>query len=147
MLWKLVSINIYILSLLATNVLVLNNSLALLSIMIQLELTKRFADTEKFRKIVRVCITKVESCINSLKKELGLDKKDASTVMKNSSLKVQTLLLSLKKFFQNPDREKDMQCLIFTERRSSAKILYHLIKCFGHDDPNFPIKPDFVVSI
>jgi len=115
--------------------------------MIQLELTRRFADSEKFRKIVNVCITRVESCIKKLVNKLGLDKKDASTVMNNSSLKVQTLLLSLKQFFQNPDREKDMQCLIFTERRSSAKILYHLIKCFGHDDPNFPIKPDFVVSI
>ena len=114
--------------------------------MIQLELTKRFADTEKFRKIVGVCITKVEYCINYLKREMGFDKKDASTVMKNSSLKVQTLLLLLKKFFEDPNRDKDMQCLIFTERRSSAKILYHLIKSFGHDNPNFPMKPDFVVS-
>lgn len=123
------------------------NSLALLSILIQLELTKRFADSEIFREIVKLCITRVEYCINNLENKLGLDKKDASTVLRNSSLKVQTLLLSLKQFFQNENREKDMQCLIFTERRSSAKILYHLIKCFGHDDPNFPIKPDFVVSI
>lgn len=114
--------------------------------MIQLELTKRFADTEKFRKIVCACITRVEVCINYLKREMGLDKKDPETIMKNSSLKVQTMLLLLKKFFEDPNRAKDMQCLIFTERRSSAKILYHLIKCYGHNDPNFPMKPDFVVS-
>ncbi|XP_070496244.1 endoribonuclease Dcr-2 isoform X2 [Chironomus tepperi] len=120
--------------------------LALMSIMIQLELTKRFTDTEKFRKIVGVCITEVEFCINYLKREMGFDKKDAATVMKNSSIKVQTLLLLLKKFFEDPNREKDMQCLIFTERRSSAKILYHLIKCYGHDNPNFNMKPDFVVG-
>ncbi|KAL7037571.1 hypothetical protein ACKWTF_009277 [Chironomus riparius] len=120
--------------------------LALLSVMIQLELTKRFADTEKFRKIVGACITKVEFCINYLKREMGFDKKGSSIVMKNSSLKVQTLLLLLKKFFEDPNRDKDMQCLIFTERRSSAKILYHLIKSFGHEDPNFPMKPDFVVG-
>lgn len=123
------------------------NSLALLSILIQLELTKRFADSDKFRNIVKTCITEVESCVSYLKHEMDLDKKDAATVMKNSSLKVQKLLLILKKFFEDPNRLKDMQCLVFTERRSSAKILYHLIKCFGHDDPNFPIKPDFVVSI
>jgi hypothetical protein len=120
--------------------------LALLRILIQLELIKKFADTEKFSKIVGTCITKVEFCINYLKREIELDKKDAEIVMKNSSLKVQTLLQLLDKFFDDPNRKKDMQCLIFTEKVSTAKILYHLIKCYGHDNPNFLIKPDFVVS-
>ena len=120
------------------------NSLALLGILVQLELTKRFADTEKFRTIVKACISNIESCVNYLKREVNLETKDAATVMKNSSSKVQKMLHLLKKFFEDPNR--DMQCLIFVKKRSTAKILYHLIKCFGHDDPNFPINPDFVVS-
>jgi len=108
--------------------------------------TARFADIEKFRYIVKECIKRVQNCINYLKHELGLDKKDTATVLKHSSLKVQTLLLLLEKFFKDPNREQDMQCLIFTKRCSSAKILCHLIKCFGHDDPKSPLKPDFVVS-
>ncbi|KAL7035187.1 hypothetical protein ACKWTF_008261 [Chironomus riparius] len=119
--------------------------LALLGILVQLELTKRFADTEKFRTIVEACISNIKSCVNYLKREVDLETKDAATVMKNSSSKVQKMLHLLKKFLEDPNR--DMQCLIFVKKCSTAKILYHLIKCFGHDDPNFPINPDFVVGL
>jgi endoribonuclease Dicer len=120
--------------------------LSLLSMLIQFELMKRFSDTEKFRQIVKSCITITERCINRMEVEFNLSRDDVSTILINSSHKVQLCVKLLKKFFTDPDRKKDLQCIIFVKRRTSAKALYHVLKAYASFDPTFPIIPDFMVG-
>lgn len=123
--------------------------LDLLSVLIQLELSKRYGPTEKFRNIVKPCITEVERCIHRMKTELNIHEKNTYTI-KHSSLKIQKLIECLKELFTDPRRSKDLQCLVFTERRSTAKALYHLVKYYADYSKEtgeiFPVVPDFVVG-
>jgi cell division protein ZapA (FtsZ GTPase activity inhibitor) len=126
--------------------------LTLLSVMIQLELWKRFANTEKYRSILSGCITEVERLCLKMRREMGIDEKSTANIRRNSSSKVLKLIDCLQKYFTNPNREKNLQCLIFTKRRSTAKALYHLIFYYGkycesEQQVEFPLKPDFVVSL
>jgi endoribonuclease Dicer len=121
--------------------------LSLLSTLIQFELIKRYCDTEAYRNVVKVCITTTERCINKLELDIGLSHGGSSCILENSSDKVKKLLALLKKKFNDPDREKDMQCLVFVERRSTAKVLYHALKAFANENQDFPIVPDFMVGI
>lgn len=120
--------------------------LSLLSMLIQFELNKRFSDTDRYRQIVRSCITLTERCINDMEQGLGLSRKDSSVLLTYSSDKVRSLIALLRKTFTDPHREKDLQCIIFVQRRSTAKILYHVLKAFASHDENFPIIPDFMVG-
>lgn len=95
---------------------------------------------------MKTCITATERCINKMKLEIGLDCSDESTIIKHSSHKVQRLFKLLEIKFNAPDREKDLQCLVFVERRSTAKALYHALKAYAAVHPNFPIVPDFMVG-
>jgi endoribonuclease Dicer len=121
--------------------------LSLLSTLIQFELIKRWCDTDAYREIVKVCITTTERCINKMEVEIGLSRSDPSSILKNSSDKVIKLFGILTQMFNDPNREKDLQCLVFVERRSTAKALYHALKAFATTNPNFPIIPDFMVGI
>lgn len=118
--------------------------LALLSVLIQLELTKRFSDSQTFRDVVKVCITQVELWKKILKEEIRFDENDSKSIYDHSSKKIQILILLLKKFFSGANQ--DFQCLIFTQRRSTAKVLYHLIKSYAKSVDNLKITPDFVVG-
>lgn len=114
-----------------------------MSINIQLELTKRYADTELYRKFINTCITKVEFCINQLQRNLQLNTMNYLEIYNNSSKKVQCLLGTLEKLFK-ASSNKDLQCLIFVERRTSSKALYHVIKAYANSK-NLCINPDFMV--
>lgn len=125
--------------------------LTLLSVLIQLELWKKFATTEAYRSLLRVCITEVERLCYKIRQELKIDEKSTSNIRRNSSPKVVKLIDCLQQAFTNPNRDKDLQCLIFVKRRSTAKALYHLILyysrfCELEKQIDFPLKPDFVVS-
>jgi endoribonuclease Dicer len=79
--------------------------------------------------------------------EIGLSHSDPSSILKNSSHKVQRLFTLLKQKFNAEDRAADLQCLVFVERRSTAKALYHALKAYAADNPYFPIIPDFMVGV
>lgn len=124
--------------------------LTLLSVLIQLELMKRTGSSAKYRDIVKLGITKIEHFIHQMKLELEIDKKSTETILQNSSPKVQKLISYLQTTF-NSNVEKELQCLIFTDRRSTAKALYHVIKYFGdytiqENIQKFPLKADFVIG-
>lgn len=74
-----------------------------------------------------------------------MNQKDA--ILKNSSHKVQRLFTLLQKKFTDPNRVEQLQCLVFVNRRSTAKALYHALKAYAAENPNFPIVPDFMVGI
>ncbi|KAG5680087.1 hypothetical protein PVAND_009613 [Polypedilum vanderplanki] len=120
--------------------------ISLVSIIVQLELNKRAADSERYRDVLKMCITKVEECIKKVDYELCLNRDNATNIIANSSHKVQTLIELLQKSFTDENREKDLQCIIFVERRSTAKILYHIIKMLANSMFNFPLRPDFIVG-
>jgi endoribonuclease Dicer len=123
------------------------SSLSLLSILVQLELTKRTADSDKYREIVMICITKVEQCVGSLEKRFNFKTDSTSAqILNNLSNKVTTLIMKMQALFTDESHEKDMQCIVFVKRRTTAKILYHIIKMLSHTDMNLPIRPDFVVG-
>lgn len=125
----------------------LGGYLSLLSSLITFELIKRSCDTEAYRDIVKVCITTTERCINSIELATGLSRSDASSIVQNSSEKVKKLFGILTQKFNDPNREKDLQCLVFVQRRSTAKALYHALKAYANVNPNFPISPDFMVGV
>lgn len=125
--------------------------LTLLSVLIQFELMKRSSPSENYRNIVKSGITSIEHFIQKMKLELMIDIRTTETIRQHSSQKVQKLIEHLQHAFTNPNRDKDLQCLIFTKRRSTAKALYHIIKYFGdysrkENVQDFPLKPDFVVG-
>lgn len=121
--------------------------LSLLSSLVQLELKKRYSDSEQFREIVKACIAVVERCILIMKSHLQLHLSNPEVIFKNSSHKVRRLIEVLKHFFTDKDREKDLQCLVFVQRRSTAKVLYHILTAFAKLDKDFPIIPDFMVGM
>lgn len=123
--------------------------ISLLGTLVQLELTLRWSDTEIYRHIVKTCITVVELCISKMETMFGLRRTstDPSTILMNSSEKVRTLFRILQIKFTDPNREKDLQCLVFVKRRATAKSLYHALKAYASSDEGFPIKPDFMVGV
>lgn len=121
--------------------------LSLLSSLVELELTKRYSDSEDFREVVKGCITVVENCILIMKSHLQLHLGTADVIYNNSSHKVCQLIGALKFFFNDVNREKDLQCIVFVKRRSTAKVLYHILDAYRKYDNNFPIIPDFMVGM
>lgn len=120
--------------------------LSLMSSLIQLEITKRFSETNQYRKIVEVCITSFERGIKSMKTDLNLMEFTQEGIFMNSSNKVKQLIKLLMKFFQD-SKDKNFQAIVFVKRRLTAKIIYHILKAIKLNDPNFPINADFVVGV
>lgn len=122
--------------------------LCLLSILIQFELIKRRCDSDKFRNIVKHCITVTEQCIHRMQHTIGISKDSGiESMLANTTPKVRKLIIYLKQKFCDPAREKDLQCIVFVQRRFTAKVLYHLLKVYAEYDADFPVKPDFMVGI
>ena len=121
--------------------------LTLLGMVVQFELMLRWSGTENHRSVLKSCITVTEQCIKKMKTIFGLQSSDPSVILRNSSDKVQSLIRLLKMKFNDPSREKDLQCLVFVKRRTTAKALYHALKAYANCDNDFPIKPDFMVGV
>ena len=122
--------------------------LCLLCILIQFELVKRRCDSEKFRNIVKHCITVTEQCIHRMQQTIGVGKdKGIENLLTNTTPKIRKLIILLKQKFNDPTREKNLQSIVFVQRRFTAKVLYHLLKMYAEYDDDFPIKPDFMVGI
>lgn len=121
--------------------------LSLLSSLVQLELKKRWCETERFKSVVRTCITVFERCIRKLENDVGISRDDPSVILPNSFDKIIKLVGLLRMKFNDPNRVQDLQCLIFVKRRSTAKVIYHILKAYKTHDDSFPIKADFVVGV
>jgi endoribonuclease Dicer len=123
--------------------------LCLLSLTIEFELIKKETDSPILQSILAYCITEVEWMKKDLSDVIDLDNpklsKDqkALTILKYSTSKVRILINYLKiKFFE----DTELQCIVFVERRYTAKVLYHLFKEYGKYDKEFRITPDFMVG-
>lgn len=121
--------------------------LSLNGIKVQYGLIKKKPGQNKdFLAQVDGCVKYVDELLLMMS-ELHFEKLTQQKIIMNSSSLVKKLIAFLKVQFNNPNRKKDLQSLIFVTQRSTAKILYHVLKKYADIDCNFPIKPDFVVGI
>lgn len=122
--------------------------LSLQAIRVQFELVKKQPQQHrKILEIVDMCLEYVKELLTMIEDEIDVKNLSASEMMLNSSLKVRTLVAILKKKFNEPNREADLQCLVFMKRRFTAKCFYHLLKRYSELEADFPIKADFVVGV
>lgn len=122
--------------------------LSLQAIRVQYELVKKQPNQNKqIMNVVETCLKYVQELIKMVEDEIDMNNITAEDIILNSSLKVRTLIGILKLKFSNPNRESDLQCLVFMKRRFTAKCFYHLFKRYAELEHNFPIKADFVVGI
>lgn len=118
--------------------------LSLQAIRIQFELVKKQPQQkQEIYNFVNLCLKHVKDLEKMIADEVDLKKLTADQIIFNSSFKVRTLIGIMKQKFRQPD----LQCLVFVQRRFTAKCLYHLIKRYAELEPSFPVKPDFVVGI
>lgn len=119
-------------------------SIAIMSVIVELELKKRSAETTRKRYLIRELIRGAETIRSILVKEIDDDEEDSSTILTNSSNKMVVLLNFIKNYVQNNDCT-NMKALIFVKRRHSAKCIYHVIKKYAALT-DLPIVPDFMVG-
>lgn len=121
--------------------------LSLQAIRIQFELVKKQANQHRqILDLVDKCLKYVKELNDMVEKEVDIKNITADGIIINSTQKVRTLIAILKNKF-NATNEKNLQCLVFVNRRFTAKCLYHLFKRYAELEPSFPIKPDFVVGV
>lgn len=123
-------------------------SIAILSVIVELELAKRGAESLSLKKLYRLCITKAEHIRKLLILQMGEeeDMTEGDLIIKYSSNKVKSLINYVQNYLKNTN-PNDMKCLIFVQRRYSAKVLYHVIKRYANSKfENFPVRPDFIVG-
>lgn len=123
-------------------------SIAILSVIVELELAKRGAESISLKKLYRLCITKAEHMRKLLVVEMVEEGQlnEGDLIEKYSSNKVKALINYVERYLKNSD-PNDMKCLIFVQRRYSAKVLYHVIKRYANSKFDiFPVRPDFIVG-
>lgn len=123
--------------------------LALKAIRVQYGLIKKKPQQNRqFLQVVNKCISYVDQLTDVINDELDFDNLTSEKIFINSSTKVRALIRLIILKFNACDRIRDLQCLVFVERRYSAKCLYHLLRFYAEHEPTFCIiKPDFVVGI
>lgn len=122
--------------------------LSLQAIRIQFELVKKQPNqNQQILQAVDSSLKHVKVLIKMIEDEVDMTRLTAETIIVNSSLKVRTLIGILQQNFNDPNGINDLQCLVFVQRRFTAKCLYHLCKNYAKLALDFPIKADFVVGI
>ncbi len=123
--------------------------LCLLSLTIEFELAKKESDSPNLQDVLSYCITEVEWMKKDLSDLIDLDNPSMSdnqkveTILKRSTSKIRILIQYLKTQFSEGS---DLQCIVFVERRYTAKVLYHFFKEYAKYDKDFRIRPDFMVG-
>jgi hypothetical protein len=139
-------------------------SIAMLGVIVQLELDKRNSDSQAVRHLIRYCLTEAESINHILNEFMKVSQKYRIYIVINfltklfpqgfdydekfqnfTSTKVKALVQNLDRFSCGKSTS-DIKCLIFVQRRFSAKVLYHLLKLHYNNKDNDVIRPDFMVG-
>lgn len=122
--------------------------LSLQAIRVQFELVKVQPNQQSIvLQIVKLCLKSVDELMKMIEDVIDVKNLSAEGIIENSNLKVRMLIAILQQKFNNVDRVADMQCLVFMQRRFTAKCFYHLFKRYAELDSLFPIKADFVVGV
>lgn len=124
---------------------VYGGSLAILSIMIDLELKKRNFESVLNQNLVRSLLSDCDFIRNILTDHMSDGDTVRNTILLNSTPKVLKLILFLEKMLAEK-KSTDIKGLIFVDRRLSAKCLYHILKNFNEEIPTFDYRVDFIVG-
>ncbi|KAG7196546.1 hypothetical protein KM043_018566 [Ampulex compressa] len=121
-------------------------SKAVLLHLIQLERLKKNSDDMKAVHVLEYLITEMVT----LRKILDNEMKDVSEIERihrYSSDQVCKLLGILKDFHKNKLPQQKLCCIVFVEKRFTAKVLYHVLKNLCECDKEYDfLMPDFVVG-
>ncbi|KAJ8969648.1 hypothetical protein NQ314_001650 [Rhamnusium bicolor] len=117
---------------------------ATLAHMIQCERLRRHCEDLCFHNLLSYVITNLSFVKELLKKAMkNVDEKDQ--IYQFSSDKVLQLLKIFQKY-KNISKE-ELCCIIFTKRRFTAKIIFHILDSLRKIDPDYShLKPDFMVG-
>ncbi|KAL5274230.1 Dcr-2 family protein [Megaselia abdita] len=129
-----------------------SGTISLLFVLTELEYKKKSGETDIYRKMVRKTITICEY-LRSLLMASVFDDDESRTeqdlreaIINNSTSKLSTFLNYLRNEFKDKNY-KDVKCLIFVQRRYTAKILNFVIKDYIGNNLNFiPLKTEFMVG-
>ncbi|KAH8355167.1 hypothetical protein KR093_007437, partial [Drosophila rubida] len=132
-------------------------SIAIVSVLVELEIKRRQAETIVLRNLYRAAITVCEGIrhmlVGKLRDMLDDDEladdqvNSADCILNFSTPKVQMFLQYLKTTFANKD-PKDICCLVFVERRYTAKCIYGVLLNFIAATPELRgvLVPQFMVG-
>lgn len=124
-------------------------SVAIMSIIVELELLKRSSDSQIKRQLVRQAITVSERIRHILVGQWSDDEMAdlEEIIMSQSSHKMVKLLSFISEQARSRGDASQLKILVFVQRRHSAKCLYHILKQYAEAAPEkFPIRPDFMVG-
>lgn len=121
-------------------------SIAILSVLVELELKKRSCDTNRKRLLIRELITGAELIRHYLVEEMDdQDDDDVNLILTNSTAKVTTFLKYVQQYYSQAAVSSDTKALIFVQRRHTAKCLFHVVQNFANL-LKLPISADFIVG-
>lgn len=112
-------------------------SISILAILIEFELKKQACDSEDIRVFYRASISFAEF----IRQKLVLKILDNPSAKDYSTDKVNKFLSYVQNFMESAAENNNMKCLVFVQRRYTAKTLYHIMKEL---DPNMQV--DFLVG-
>ncbi|VVC34156.1 PAZ domain,Helicase, C-terminal,Ribonuclease III domain,DEAD/DEAH box helicase domain,P-loop containing [Cinara cedri] len=101
-----------------------------------------FFDIEETSMLLNVMseLTLIQKAFNDVIKLDSLHNECSSILMRNASLKLKQLIQILSNI------QRTDTCLIFVDRQTTAKVLYHFIKCLVQDNYLPNIECDFIVG-
>uniref|UniRef100_A0A1A9WDV9 ribonuclease III n=1 Tax=Glossina brevipalpis TaxID=37001 RepID=A0A1A9WDV9_9MUSC len=135
-------------------------SLAIMSVIIEFEVKKRQSETTALRNLYRLVITRCENIRHIIVTELKSMVKDgdiypiqdsicnmSTVIYKYSTPKLRAFLLSLTSMFKGK-KANDISCLVFVERRYTAKCVYYVLLNYLKQTPDLKdvIRPQFMVG-
>lgn len=133
-------------------------SIAIMSVIIELEIKKRQAETLALRNLYRATITVCERIRHILVKKLldaveenedgsSSDCDKQEVIWNYSTPKMHALLRYMSSKFKGKE-PADISCLIFVERRYTAKCVFYVVKKFVETTPELKnvIRPQFMVG-
>lgn len=130
-------------------------SIAILAVVIELELAKRQVETMAERKMIDAMLSDCDLIRHKLVEAMSCEQSEYGKCMVFGSHKLKCLIHLLEKISLTHDENKtELKCLIFVQRRRTAKVLYHIIKRIflelNEQEPNETgepkIRPDFMVG-
>ncbi|XP_017476504.1 PREDICTED: endoribonuclease Dicer isoform X2 [Rhagoletis zephyria] len=130
------------------------SAIAIMSPIIEFEVKKRQAETIALRNLYRYTISVCEKIRHMLIMELKEEDSDPDSACHTTDIilnfatpKMRTLLGLLSDLFENKD-PTGIRCLIFVERRYTAKCVYYVLKKYIEQKPGLAetLRPQFMVG-
>lgn len=128
-------------------------SIGILAVIVEFELAKRQCETLSERNMLDAMITKADLIRHILTRLMDCEASEYNKLMLFGSRKLKCLVNYLQVHIANHSHQ-EFKCLVFVQRRHSAKVLYHILKrvfqelhdCEPNESGEPDIRPDFMVG-